>query len=187
MNFKTYLVESERTLADKGKDTNVLHGTIGICTEAGEILDAIKKSMFYGKPIDKVNIKEEIGDVMWYIAILCREFNLEMEDVLQTNINKLKARYPDKFTSENALNRDLDKERKILETTTDEFTSFRRTQIAEMIPYNKAVDMTNVSISQADLEQGSPKLGDMIARNPKNHADKWLVAETYFKDNFEPM
>ena len=42
-----------------------------------------------------------------------------------------------------------------------------------------------VSISDADLKNGSPKIGDMIARNPKNHNDQWLVAEQYFKDNFE--
>jgi len=42
-----------------------------------------------------------------------------------------------------------------------------------------------VSISDTDKANGSPKLGDMIARNPKNHRDQWLVAEQYFKDNFE--
>jgi len=44
-----------------------------------------------------------------------------------------------------------------------------------------------VSISQADLDNGSPKIGDMIARNPKNHNDQWLVAEQYFKDNFKEI
>lgn len=46
--------------------------------------------------------------------------------------------------------------------------------------------MSGVSVSQPDSENGSPKVGDMIARNPKNHADKWLVAAVYFADNFEP-
>lgn len=54
-----------------------------------------------------------------------------------------------------------------------------------MMPYEIGMDLTNVSISQADLDNGSPKLGDMIARNPKNHDDKWLVAEAYFNDNLE--
>ena len=44
-----------------------------------------------------------------------------------------------------------------------------------------------VSISVEDLANGSPKSGDMIARNPKNHTDQWLVAEQYFNDNFEPL
>ena len=44
-----------------------------------------------------------------------------------------------------------------------------------------------VSISDADLKAGSPKLGDMIARNPKNHNDQWLVAKAYFEDNLEAI
>ena len=86
-----------------------------------------------------------------------------------------------------------------------EFRKYTRTQIAEMreVTENDIKDFNNVgaiiihtdlgdwkhpikvSISDADLLNGSPKLGDMIARNPKNHLDQWLVAEQYFKDNFE--
>ena len=68
------------------------------------------------------------------------------------------------------------------------FKQYRRSQIAEMRPYQYGDVLTgSVSISQPDLDAGSPKLGDMIARNPKNHADQWLVAAQYFADNFEPM
>lgn len=67
------------------------------------------------------------------------------------------------------------------------WTQYRRTQIAEMRPYNLGEDMSGVSISTPDQNAGSPKQGDMIARNPKNHEDKWLVAAQYFADNFEPM
>ena len=89
----------------------------------------------------------------------------------------------------------------------ENFKQFRRTQIAEMrpvteeeiklfevmdnIPIAWAVDVATpivlLSISDADRKNGSPKLGDMIARNPKNHLDQWLVAEQYFKDNFEQV
>ena len=85
-----------------------------------------------------------------------------------------------------------------------EFTKYRRTQVAEMRPVtdydvevynNHAGELivmnekraVKVSISVEDLANGSPKSGDMIARNPKNHNDQWLVAEQYFKDNFEPL
>lgn len=67
-----------------------------------------------------------------------------------------------------------------------EFTKYRRSQIAELAPWTPDVDMASVSVSPADKEAGSPKEGDMIARNPKNHADQWLVAAKYFYDNFEP-
>ena len=78
------------------------------------------------------------------------------------------------------------------------FKQYRRTQIAEMRPveswecrafHTSLAELRSegsiVSISQEDLKNGSPKIGDMIARNPKNHNDQWLVAEQYFKDNFE--
>ena len=115
MKIEEYLKASERTLIDKGHDMNLLHAAMGISTESGELMDAFKRKLFYGKELDVVNVKEEIGDVMWYIAILLRELDLDLEDVLQVNIDKLKARFPDKFTEKDALNRDLDKERNILE------------------------------------------------------------------------
>lgn len=115
MDIKTYEKESERTLIDKGHDMNLLHAAMGIGTEAGELLDAFKRKIFYGKELDVVNIKEEVGDIMWYVAILLRELDLDFEDILQLNIDKLKARFPEKFTEHHALNRDLDTERSILE------------------------------------------------------------------------
>ena len=84
----------------------------------------------------------------------------------------------------------------------EDFKQYRRTQIAEMRPVTEwdvkayKVDKEihsmrdtefKVSISDADRQNGSPKIGDMIARNPKNHNDQWLVAKQYFEDNFEPM
>lgn len=66
------------------------------------------------------------------------------------------------------------------------FTKYRRSQIAELRPYREGEDMARISVSAPDKEAGSPKPGDMIARNPKNHNDQWLVAAKYFADNFEP-
>jgi len=63
---------------------------------------------------------------------------------------------------------------------------YYRKQIAELRPYLPGENLTGVSISRADAEAGSPRAGDMIARNPKNHDDQWLVAAAYFIDNFEP-
>ncbi len=67
-----------------------------------------------------------------------------------------------------------------------EFMQYRRKQIAELKYWAPHMDMTNISVSVEDQKAGSPKHGDMIARNPKNHADQWLVAAAYFADNFEP-
>ena len=68
------------------------------------------------------------------------------------------------------------------------FTQYQRTQIAELRPYIPGETLDpRVSISPADIEGGSPRPDDMIARNPKNHADQWLVAADYFAANFEPL
>ncbi len=67
-----------------------------------------------------------------------------------------------------------------------EFKQYRRRQIAELREWQEGDDMARVSVSAPDKEAGSPKAGDMIARNPKNHDDQWLVAAAYFADNFEP-
>ncbi len=68
-----------------------------------------------------------------------------------------------------------------------DFKQYRRSQIAEMADWVPGFDMTGVSVSAPDDIAGSPRSGDKIARNPKNHDDKWLVAAAYFADNFEPL
>lgn len=62
---------------------------------------------------------------------------------------------------------------------------YKRKGLSEMRPYVEGEDLSGVSISEADRKNGSPLAGDMIARNPKNHGDQWLVAKKYFDDNLE--
>lgn len=71
-------------------------------------------------------------------------------------------------------------------TTTQDWAQYKRKGLSEMRSYVEGENTSHISISDADRENGSPKLGDMIARNPKNHADQWLVAKKYFEDNLEP-
>lgn len=94
---------------------NLVHAIYGLCTEAGEISEAFLKAAETGR-FDEINLKEEAGDLLWYLAMLFRELDTDFETVATTNINKLKARFPDKFTQDDAYNRDLDTEREILET-----------------------------------------------------------------------
>ena len=69
-----------------------------------------------------------------------------------------------------------------------EFRRYRRKQIAELRPYVPGEALNErVSISAGDREAGSPKEGDMIARNPADHDDQWLVSKEYFEANFEPV
>lgn len=67
------------------------------------------------------------------------------------------------------------------------WSQYKRRGVSEMRPYIVGEDVTGISISDADKLNGSPKEGDMIARNPKNHEDQWLVAKKYFEENLEPV
>lgn len=89
-----------------------LHGVIGVLTETGELLQTLGKQE---KELDVVNIQEELGDIMWYMALIEDSSGASVETAMDRVIEKLKSRYPDKFDADKAINRDLDAERKILE------------------------------------------------------------------------
>jgi len=93
----------------------LLHSGIGIATESGEFLDAMKKALFYGREVDTVNLKEELGDLLWYIAIAMDALETDFPTEIARVINKLQVQFPDKFSEHHAANRDLDAERKELE------------------------------------------------------------------------
>lgn len=96
---------------------NLIHAIIGIATEAGELLEALRDNYNdEAVDIDLVNMREETGDIFWYMAILANECGFSFESAQAVNIAKLKARFPDKFNSKNAIERNLDNERKILDT-----------------------------------------------------------------------
>ena len=117
MDSKDFIKDAIKTESNQfhNVDPRIIHAVSGLVTEAAEMQDALKKSMFYGKELDIVNLKEESGDILWYLAILFDELDTDFETEMARVIKKLKTRYPDKFNSNNALNRDLQKERKVLE------------------------------------------------------------------------
>jgi NTP pyrophosphatase (non-canonical NTP hydrolase) len=123
MNNNEYIAATGRTdLSDYTearerayKCAELTHYADGLVTEAAEIKDVFKAYIAYGKPIDSVNVKEELGDIFWYMGRICEYYGWKFEDVQQLNIDKLKGRYPEKFNSDQAINRDLSAEREILE------------------------------------------------------------------------
>lgn len=118
MTIKEYQQQTSRTNATLDNSywhMTALHMLMGMMTEVGELTDQFKKNLAYGKDIDWVNVKEEIGDLMWYISEFANQHNFDLEEILATNIAKLQKRFPEKFTSEYAINRNLDAEREILE------------------------------------------------------------------------
>jgi|TARA_B100001057_G_scaffold365921_1_gene369118 NTP pyrophosphatase (non-canonical NTP hydrolase) len=92
----------------------LMTGAIGIASEGGEFAEIIKKCVFQGKPMDddtKYHIKRELGDIIWYWINSCRALDLDPNEVIKENVNKLKARYPggefDVHYSENRKQGDL--------------------------------------------------------------------------------
>lgn len=116
LTIKEFQAQAKRTLSDLGSElNNNLHMTIGISTESGELLDVYKKAFAYGKAIDTVNVKEEIGDLLWYIVNLCSINGFDIEEIMHTNIMKLLKRFPEKFDADAAIFRNTEAERIILE------------------------------------------------------------------------
>lgn len=113
MNATEYLVLSGRTDNPKDFNTQMLHGILGVTSEAGELSDHLKRHTFYGTPFDAGNVKEECGDLLWYIALICRTCGFTLEEVMEANIAKLKRRFPEGFTEHHALNRDLENEMEV--------------------------------------------------------------------------
>jgi NTP pyrophosphatase (non-canonical NTP hydrolase) len=93
----------------------LMHAMIGACTETGELQDMVKKALIYNKPFDRVNVLEECGDTLWYLALALDAAGYTMAECMEKNIEKLRTRFPDKFTFKKANERDLDAERKTLE------------------------------------------------------------------------
>lgn len=90
MTIKEY--QEFATLGQKPGNGLFVH-SLGIIGEVGEVIDCIKKSMRDELPIDSEHVKEELGDVLWYICNLATDLNISMEDVISTNVDKLKRRY----------------------------------------------------------------------------------------------
>lgn len=108
MNFDEYQKLAIRTAKQIDQNFDLMHTAFGLAGEAGEFADAIKKHLVYDKPLDKANVFEEIGDILWYCALACETMGVDMNEIAQQNISKLKLRYPEKYSNKLADER-LDK------------------------------------------------------------------------------
>ena len=82
------------------------NGVMGLCGEAGEVIDIVKKHLFHRHPLDADKLKDELGDVAWYLALTSHALGLTLEEVLEHNIEKLRKRYPEGFSAEKSLHRE---------------------------------------------------------------------------------
>lgn len=88
------------------KDELLLNGVMGLCGEAGECIDLVKKARFQGHELVKKDLMEEISDVLWYAAVASYALDLPLSEVMQANIDKLKERYPEKFDKARSIHRE---------------------------------------------------------------------------------
>ena len=83
----------------------LINSVMGLCGEAGEAIDIVKKWLAQGHELDKAHLAKELGDIAWYLAETATALGLTLEEILQANIDKLRARYPEGFSTEKSLHR----------------------------------------------------------------------------------
>ncbi len=111
MDAKTYQNSAARTLAVKpereltAKEQTIAMYALGLAGEAGEVAEQIKKALFHLHPLNIADLKKELGDVLWYAAALCTQYEIDLGEVMELNISKLQTRYPAGFNSGDSINR----------------------------------------------------------------------------------
>ena len=106
MTINEYQELAMRTLnPDLGKKDVLINGVMGLCGESGEAIDIVKKHLAQGHELDRDALVKELGDIAWYLAETAYALDVKLEDVLQGNVDKLRKRYPEGFSSGNSIHR----------------------------------------------------------------------------------
>lgn len=105
MTMIQYQAAAQRTSTGSDKD-KLVNGCMGLCGEAGECIDILKKHMHQGHELDKAHLTEELGDVLWYCAELATGLGVTLDQVAQRNLDKLQRRYPEGFDPARSVNRE---------------------------------------------------------------------------------
>ena len=84
----------------------LINGVMGLCGEAGEAIDVVKKHLAQGHELDRERLIKQLGDVAWYLAETATALNVTLEEVLEGNLQKLRARYPEGFDARRSLHRE---------------------------------------------------------------------------------
>jgi NTP pyrophosphatase (non-canonical NTP hydrolase) len=109
MNANEYQKLAMTTLnKELNKKEVLINAVMGLCGESGEAIDIVKKHLHQGHELDKEKLIKELGDIAWYLAEAAYALDVNLSDVLEGNINKLKARYPEGFSVSKSINREDD-------------------------------------------------------------------------------
>ena len=88
------------------KKDMLINGVMGLCGESGEAIDIVKKWLAQGHELDRNALAKELGDIAWYLAETAAALDIPLEDIFQANIEKLKRRYPEGFSTQRSLRRE---------------------------------------------------------------------------------
>ena len=106
MTINEYQKLAMKTLNPELSEKDVLiNGVMGLCGESGEAIDIVKKWLAQGHELDKEKLAKELGDICWYLAETATALGCSLEDIMTTNIEKLRKRYPEGFDSERSIHR----------------------------------------------------------------------------------
>lgn len=108
MTTETFQNCARRTVPERvARDARemLINGALGLCGEAGEVSDLIKKHIYQGHELKREKLIEELGDVCWYISMLCDAAGVTIGEVMEYNVEKLKKRYSNGFSAEESINR----------------------------------------------------------------------------------
>ena len=107
MTINEYQVLAMTTLnPELSKKDVLINGVMGLCGESGEAIDIVKKHLHQGHELDKEKLAKELGDIAWYLAETAWALDIPLEEILQGNIDKLKRRFPEGFSTERSVNRE---------------------------------------------------------------------------------
>lgn len=106
MTINEYQNLAMRTVnPELSKEQMLINSVMGLCGESGEAIDIVKKWYAHGHELDREHLKKELGDIAWYLAEAATALDLDLSDVLECNIEKLKRRYPEGFEKERSVDR----------------------------------------------------------------------------------
>lgn len=105
MQLNEYQRLAERTANNIEWENRLVNFSLGVSGEAGEFANLVKKIKYHGHKYDREKLKEELGDILWYVAALATTICCDLDDVAKFNITKLRCRYPEGFSEERSRNR----------------------------------------------------------------------------------
>ena len=106
MDADTYQQHAMRTCdPDRSWEHDLIAGSLGLAGEGGEVADAVKKHLFHGHTLDQAHLLKELGDVLWYVALLSDALSVSLSTVMAMNIAKLQQRYPEEFSTDRSIHR----------------------------------------------------------------------------------